>query len=83
MGFLGREGRDDAPGVVVLGARLANSEGFLRRLDTYVIKCIWVGVYVINVLCAVYFVPCTVYFLHCVPYTLVGEKKVFYYVLLL
>ena len=37
----------------------------------------------VYVLCAVYFVPCTVYFLHCVPYTLVGEKKVFYYVLLL
>ena len=57
MGFLGREGRDDAPGVVVLGARLANSEGFLRRLDTYVIKCIWVE-YCICTLCCVL---CTVY----------------------
>ena len=62
MGFLGREGRDDAPGVVVLGARLANSEGFLRRLDTYVIKCIGSRTVMYQVLCAVYCVLCTVYF---------------------
>ena len=82
MGFLGREGRDDAPGVVVLGARLANSEGFLRRLDTYVIKYIWVEYCICTLCCVLCTVYCVLFALH-VPYTLVGEKKVFYYVLLL